>query len=719
MATDGNSHEQPAADESPQLLQEFPFSTPGDWRQLVEKELKGAPFDKKLVSKTYEGIDLQPIYTQEDSAGLPHLDSLPGFPPYVRGGSAAGYRGQAWAVAQELTYATPAAWNSAARHDLDHGQTALTIVLDAATLQGLDPDQAPADTVGRGGLSLATVDDLAAALDGVDLGKVPLFFQAGSVGVPVAALLAALAQRRGLATSALQGAIAFDPLGGLAQTGSLPTSLARAYDEMAQLSLWAQEHAPQVQTIAVNGQPYHDGGGSAVQELAFALATAVDYIRALQERGLEIDAIAPRIRFAFSVGANFFTELAKLRAARLLWAQIVAAFGGQAEAQKMTLHARTSRWNTTALDPHVNLLRSTVEAFAGVAGSCDSLHVGYFDEAIQPPDEFSRRIARNTHLILSAEAHLSKVVDPAGGSWYVEKLTDDVARRAWELFQTVESKGGMAQALQAGFPQQQIAKIAGQRAAALATRKDILVGTNMYPNTKEKALADHTPDYAAITRERADALASYRSAKHAASAPLDTLRAADAGTLVAGAIAAAAAGATLGEINGALRQGADAGLTITAIPTQRGSAPFEALRAASEAYLAKTGARPRIFLANMGPLLQHKARADFSTAFFQVGGFDVLGNSGFATVEEAAAAAKAADTAAVVICSTDATYPELVPPLAQLIKAERPDTLLILAGYPTDQVESYKAAGIDEFIHLRADVYHVLARVLQTIGVTA
>lgn len=713
MASNGSARDQQ------RLMEEFPSATPEEWRKLVEKDLKGAPFEKRLVTKTYEGIDVQPVYTQENIDGLPHLGSLPGFSPYVRGSAAAGFA-RSWELCQELPYSLPADWNSAARHDLDHGQTALNLVFDQATLNGQDPDHADATTVGRSGLSLATLSDLATTLDGIDLAAVPLFMQAGASALPIAALLAALVQQQGQDPAQLSGCVAMDPLGVLARDGTLPLSLDRAYAEMAQLTGWALEHAPKLQTIAVSGHPYHDGGGSAVHELGFVIATAVAYLRAMQERGLDIQQTAPQVRASFSVSPNFFTELAKLRAARLLWAQVVAAFGGDEAAQKLNIHVRSSRWNTTALDPYVNMLRATVEAFAGIAGSANSIHVSSFDAAIQPPDEFARRIARNTQLVLDAEAHLGKVSDPAGGSWYVEYLTDAIARKAWELFQEVERQGGMAQALQAGFPQQLVAQTAAQRSAALATRRDILVGVNRYANIQEKAVPDHQPDYAAIAKRRAEQIASHRAmsadGRSTVATKIEQLH--NAATLD-GAIAAALAGATLGEITAALRADDSARPTITPISQVRGSEPFEQLRAAAAAYLSRTGGRPQVFLANMGPVAQHKARADFATDFFQIGGFAVLNNMGFTTVEEAAQAAVNAGAPVVVICSTDATYPELAPPLTQQIKAARPDTLVILAGYPADQVESHKAAGVDEFIHVRADVYSILARAMEKIGVLA
>jgi methylmalonyl-CoA mutase len=415
-------------------------------------------------------------------------------------------------------------------------------------------------------------------------------------------------------------------------------------------------------------------------------------------------------------------EVAKLRAARMLWAKVVAAFGGNEASQKMTMHGRTSAWNKTVYDPYVNMLRTTTEAFAGIVAGCDSLHVSCFDEAVRLPDEFSRRIARNSQIILQKESHLTQVIDPAGGSWYVEQLTDTLAKKAWQLFQTVEQQGGMFKALQAGFPQEQVAKTAQERANNLAQRKDIMVGTNMYPNLSEKRLEVRGPDYAALHKKRANYVSDYRTEMDnpQSTLVLDKLANilnADSAHLVEAAIEAALTGATLGEIARTARTGDEAKTTLKAIGVHRGAEMFESLRRAAEAYQSKTGSLPRAFLANMGPIPQHKARADYASGFLQVGGFAIIGNNGFATVAEAAQAALASGAPLVVICSTDETYPELVPPLVESIKAAKPETLVVLAGYPTEHVEAFKAAGVDEFVHVRANVYNTLAQLQQKLGI--
>ncbi len=700
--------------ENAPLFQDFPVPSYEEWRQVTEKSLKGGSFEKKLITRTYEGINLQPMYRQEDAADLEHAKTLPGFAPYVRSTRAAGYLANPWDIAQELPYPTPKLFNEALRYDLERGQTSAVLRLDRPSFVGQDPDQAQEGEVGRDGVSIASVADLAEALDGLDLEQIPLIIHAPVVGLPIAALLAGLAKQQGKALDKLNVWIETDPLSALARYGEIPMSIEQAYDEMASLTAWAAQNAPAMRTIGVHTNPYHNSGCNAVQELAFALATGVSYIRALQERGLDIDAIATRMRFSFAVGTNLFMEIGKLRAARILWSQVVGAFGGGEEAQKMVMHARTSHFNKTEYDPYVNMLRTTVEAFGGAIGGTDSMHVGQFDEIFREPDVFSRRIARNTHLILQEECHFMRLIDPAGGSWYIETLTDTLAREAWKQFQEIEKQGGMLQALQAGTPQEQTDAIAKERAKALATRRDVLVGTNMYPNLYEKKLDKRQPDYAAAYKERSAAVK-----RGAASDALAAVGSASGAARVEAAVAAAQAGATLNELTTSLRAGGSTSLSVKPLRVHRGSEMFEALRKNAEAYKESTGKLPQVFLANMGPIVQHKARADFATGFLEVSSFEMIRPNGFATPDEAAKAAIDSGARIVVICSTDDTYPDIVPPLTQALKAADSGIQVIVAGYPQDHVESFKAAGVDDFIHLRANCYQMNVQLQQKIGVSA
>ncbi|GAK57506.1 methylmalonyl-CoA mutase [Candidatus Vecturithrix granuli] len=723
MSSDRQHTDQSAAGGQPRLLSEFPYPTYEEWYDEAVKLLKGAPFEKKMLTKTYEGITLQPIYTQKDVEGRPHIESLPGFAPYLRGNTAGGYQEQPWQIAQEISCATPREVNAALQNDMQRGQTAVNLVFDRASQQGFDPDHARREEIGQGGASVATLEDLKTILEGIDLEDTPIFIQAGIASVSAIALLAALAQTSQKAFGKLQGGVVNDPLGVLASEGTLPYSIDTAYKKMAAATNWAVNQAPQFKTIGAQGALYHNSGANAVQELAFTIATGVEYLRAMQHAGLSVNDVAPRMFFVFGVGTHYFMEIAKLRAARVLWTKIVKAFDGNAEAQKMTIHVRTSSWNTTVYDPYVNMLRTTVESFASVVGGCDSMHIGAFDEPIRPPDEFSRRIARNTHLILKEETHLDKTIDPAGGSWYVESLTDELARKAWAAFQEIEKQGGMACAVQAGIPQQESEQIAQQRKANLGTRKDVLIGTNMYPNLDEKPLEARDID-AAVQKARADEVARYRitqggNAASLLAEKLPKLLQSSPGGVMPMLIEAVASGATLGELEKSSIPAGDSGISVKPVTIHRGAEMFETLRKAAEAYAARTGARPKIFMANMGPIPQHKARADFSIGFFEVGGFEMLKNDGFPTVDEAANAALASGAPAVIICSTDETYPEIVPVLTQKIKTAKPETIMILAGYPQEHVEAFKQAGIDEFIHIRANLHDIVANLMNKLGILA
>ena len=700
------------------LLSEFPASTPAEWRKAAEALLKGAPFEKRLVTPTVEGISTQPIYGKEDlPAGI---DQVPGADQFVRGRRAAGYLSGGWAVSQEVPGATADAFNAAALSAVESGQTELNIVLDAASGGGLDPDLARPGQVGARGLSLATMADVRAALRGVRLDKVALYVRSGASGLPVASLLFAYARERNVALGALRGGLILDPLCVLARDGALAMSLEQAWRELALLTSFCAEQAPALETIGVRTQPYHDGGCDAVQELAFALATGAEYLRALLQRDLPVDVVAPRMRFAFSVGSDFFMELSKLRAARLAWSQVVEAFGGAPASRAMKLHARTSLWNKTLIDPHVNILRATTEAFSAVLGGCDSLHVGAFDEPAGQTDDLSRRLARNTQVILAEECEARRVIDPAGGSYYVEWLTDQVARKAWALFQDLEQRGGMAAALKSGYPQGLVAATAEKRLAAVGQRRTSVVGVNNYPNPSETPLTRKADDGEALHARRVHEVTAARAASDVRQdaevmARLDVLsRAAPAG-LLAAAVDAAAAGATLGEISRTVRLGDEAPAACAAVPARRWSEPYEELLAACERARQATGATPRVFQANVGPSRGYRARADWTTSFFRVGGFDVLSDRDFETPALAAEAARASGARVAVICSSDEAYAATVPTLAPMLKAA--GLRVLVAGAGGEQEAAWRAAGVDDFVNVRVNNHELLKGLLHGLGV--
>ena len=697
-------------------LDEFTPPTDEEWKAACEALLKGAPFEKKMFTKTYEGITFDPMYTRKHTEDILPKGVMPGMGDYLRGVDAAGYIGKPWGIAQACDETLPAENNELLRHEHDKGATIYHIVLDTASRTGVDARQA--ETVGDTGTSVTTVEDMHVLLTGLDLAKFPLYVYAGANAVPLLALVAAARRASGEDMAEVRGIVGADPIGALAADGKLPASLDAYYDNLAAAARWATVNAPHLRTVFVRSDVYSNGGANDVQEVASVLATATAYLRALCERGLTIDEAASQIAFAFSMGANFFLQIAKLRAVRPLWAQIVGAFGGSAEAQKMRIHARPALFFKTIYDPYVNMLRNTTEIFSGVVGGIDSFESAPFDEPIRKGDEFSRRIARNVQIMLQEEFGLLQPIDPAGGSWAVETLTRQMKEKIWAEFQRIEKEGGIIAALRAGSLQESVAAVLAARFKNADLRRDRIVGNNMYPNMTETLLETRAEDTAALKAQRTADIDAYLSdidVKHRDEA-LASLRQAHS---VDNAVEAALAGATIAELMTAVTEGNGAE-TVTAIAPHRWSERFEALRQRTEEYKAEKNDNVKIFLANMGPIPQHKARADFTTGFLQVGAFEVLGNDGFKTVEEAADAARASGADAVVICSTDATYPEIVPALAPKLHEVLPKARVFLAGAaPKDLLETYKEAGIDEYISVRANCYEILESLQKQKGMIA
>ena len=697
-------------------LDEFTPPTDEEWKAACEALLKGAPFEKKMFTKTYEGITFDPMYTRKHTEDILPKGVMPGMGDYLRGVDAAGYIGKPWGIAQACDETLPAENNELLRHEHDKGATIYHIVLDTASRTGVDARQAEA--VGDTGTSVTTVEDMHVLLTGLDLAKFPLYVYAGANAVPLLALVAAARRASGEDMAEVRGIVGADPIGALAADGKLPASLDAHYDSLAAAARWATVNAPHLRTVFVRSDVYSNGGANDVQEVASVLATATAYLRALCERGLTIDEAASQIAFAFSMGANFFLQIAKLRAVRPLWAQIVGAFGGSAEAQKMRIHARPALFFKTIYDPYVNMLRNTTEIFSGVVGGIDSFESAPFDEPIRKGDEVSRRIARNVQIMLQEEFGLLQPIDPAGGSWAVETLTRQMKEKIWAEFQRIEKEGGIIAALRAGSLQESVAAVLAARFKNADLRRDRIVGNNMYPNMTETLLETRAEDTAALKAQRTADIDAYLSdidVKHRDEA-LASLRQAHS---VDNAVEAALAGATIAELMTAVTEGNGAE-TVTAIAPHRWSERFEALRQRTEEYKAEKNDNVKIFLANMGPIPQHKARADFTTGFLQVGAFEVLGNDGFKTVEEAADAARASGADAVVICSTDATYPEIVPALAPKLHEVLPKARVFLAGAaPKDLLETYKEAGIDEYISVRANCYEILESLQKQKGMIA
>jgi len=698
---------------------EFTVPTTEEWIEACNALLKGRPFDKVMYTKNYEGITFDPIYTLRKSKDILPTDDYPGMGDFLRGSTVNGYVGEPWGIAQACDLTLPEENNELLKHEIDKGSTVYHVRVDKATLAGVDVKDT--DKPGDGGVSLTTVEDAHTLINGLELCKIPFMLYAGESATRLLALTAAALKAEGKDVSKLRGVIGADPIGELVENGKTKASLDSLYDEMAAAIRWAKKNAPGLRTILVRSDAFMDGGAESVQEVAYTYSVAVEYVRQLLKRGISLHDIATSLEFEFNQGANFFMEIAKLRAAREIWANIMAAFGAEEADRASYVHGRPAKFTKTVIDPYVNMLRNCTQSFSSVVGGVDTYESEPFDELIRKGDEFSRRIARNVHIMLQEEFGMLRPIDPAGGSWAVETLTKQMAEKIWAKFQAVEQAGGIINALQSGDVQKAVATVLADRFKKLDFRKDRAVGVNMYPNMTEEPLDPRPEDYDALRKELNAAVEKYLADvdTKAAGEALAAVKAAEADGLIDAEIKAFGAGATIGQVAAADVK-APGDITVEPIAKHHWTERFEALRRDTEAYVAKTGKNVEVFLANMGPIPQHKARADFSTSFLQVGEFNVHLNDGFQDGEDGTRYEKCVKAAqeipydCAVICSTDATYPEDVPALAPLLKKALPEgaTLFLAGAAPKDKVEEYKAAGIDEFISVSANCYEIL-RALQ------
>lgn len=685
---------------------DFPAASYADWRKLVEADLGGVPFEKKLVTHTYEGIDIQPVYTRQDFDASRDPLGFPGLPTFVRGAQPLAQVLTGTDLRQQYAEPDPAAANRAILADLAGGVTSVELLLDAAAAQGFDPgDDDAATLAGQSGLMAYCVDDLQAALANVNLTAVGVAIVPGAAYAPVAAMLTELWQRRNVPPDQARGAFNADPLAVLAREGRLPRSVDQALAELGELAAWTSANLPRVTAVAVDTSPYHHAGATAAQDLAIAMATAAAYLRAMTAAGLGVDTAARQVLFRLSLGTHHFLAIAKLRAARRLWARVVEAAGGSDTAAAMQIHARVSDRVLTVRDPYVNILRNTVGVFAAILGGAQVVASVPLDQVVGPADDFTRRVARNTLLILEEEAHLNRVVDPAGGSWFLDRITTDLAAEAWKIFQEIERRGGMLAVLESGWIASEIEAAFAPRAKDIARRKEGITGVSEFPNVAEEPIERTIPDIAALRRAAID-----RVSKKGKAAPASIAN-------FAGMLDAAANGATIGQLARALGFH-QSPARIEPLPARSFAEPFEELRDAADAWQAKHGTRPRVFLANLGPVAHHTARATYSKNFFEAGGFEVLANEGFRDAPAAAAAFQESGATIAVICSSDKLYPELVPTTAAALKLSGARSV-VLAGNPGENETAWRAAGVDRFIFMKCDVLATLRDMLREEGVLA
>ncbi len=610
--------------EDNKLFSEFPPVSTEKWEEAINKDLKGADYDKKLVWHTIEGFNVKPYYRAEDLEGLEYLDSNPGQQPYTRGKQTGG---NVWEVRQDIHVADPVEANRIALDAVERGATSL----------GLCAKQ------------IATVDDMAALLKGIYINAVSINFMCSHDYLSVLRLYVDYAKREGYNPAELRGSCDFDMFRYALTHGRFHRGEEGDLQMAKELVEYAHQELPKFRVLTVGSNLLHNAGSNIVQELGFGLAAANELVARLTDLGCKMEHVGRSIVLSVGVGSTYFMEIAKIRAARLLWSKIVDQYKPECECPyKLFINATTSRWNQSVYDPYVNMLRSTTEAMSSAIAGADSISVLPFDNAYKEADDFGYRIARNQQLLLKEESYLDKIVDPAAGSYYIENLTNDIAQGAWKHFLEVEEAGGYCKALRSGLVQDAVEATARKRDLDIATRRTTILGTNQYPNLLEKM---------------GDKMEKAGSCHCCCD---------------------------------------DKGDEVRTLRPYRGAEAFEQLRLQTE----RAAHRPRVFLLTYGNLTMRKARAGFATNFFGVAGYEIIDNPGFATPEEGAKAALDSKADVVVLCSSDDEYAELTEPACKMLKGKVKS--LVLAGYPKEMVETYKGYGIDEFIHVKTNVLDCL-----------
>ncbi|MAU41143.1 MAG: methylmalonyl-CoA mutase [Kordiimonas sp.] len=675
-----------------------------DWQELARQELRGRnPAD--LAWETPEGIVVKPLYTSADTSALPE-GGLPGFFPYTRGVKATMYAGRPWTVRQYAGFSTAEESNAFYRRNLAAGQKGLSVAFDLATHRGYDSDHPRVvGDVGKAGVAIDSVEDAKILFDGIPLDQMSVSMTMNGAVIPCMAFYIVAAEEQGVAQEQLAGTIQNDILKEFMVRNTYIYPPQPSMRIIADIIAYTSAHMPKFNSISISGYHMQEAGATQLQELAFTLADGMEYVRAAQSRGMDIDAFAPRLSFFFAIGMNFFMEVAKLRAARTLWAQIMQSLGAKnPKSMMLRTHCQTSGVSLTEKDPYNNVIRTTVEAMAAALGGTQSLHTNALDEAIALPTDFSARIARNTQLVLQEETGLCNVVDPLGGSYYVESLTHELVDGAWSLIQEIEEMGGMTKAVEAGLPKLKIEEAAARKQARIDRGEEVVVGVNKYPLAQEEPLDILDVDNAAVREAQIARLIKMRAERDEAAcqAALDAVTAAaqSDGNLLAAAIDAARARASLGEISDAMekvfgRHKAEV-KSISGVygAAYEGDEGFAAIQKRIDEFAAQQGRRPRMLVVKMGQDGHDRGAKIIATAFADLG-FDVDVGPLFQTPEEAARQAIENDVHVIGVSSLAAGHKTLVPALSAALKAEGADDIMIICGgvIPQQDYGALKAAG--------------------------
>ncbi len=695
--------------------------TKADWKALADKESKG----RALTRDTPEGITLKTVYEPQDVDGID--SGFPGLPPYTRGPYATMYAGRPWTIRQYAGFSTAEESNAFYRRNLAAGQKGLSVAFDLATHRGYDSDHPRvAGDVGKAGVAIDSVEDMKLLFDGIPLDEMSVSMTMNGAVIPIMAFYIVAGEEQGVARDKLSGTIQNDILKEFAVRNTYIYPPEPSMRIVSDIIAYTSAEMPKFNSISISGYHMHEAGATAVQEMAYTLADGMEYVRAAIKSGLEIDAFAPRLSFFWGIGMNLFMEVAKMRAARTLWAKIMTDLGAKFEKSKLLrTHCQTSGVSLTEQDPYNNIIRTTIEALAATLGGTQSLHTNSFDEAIALPTDFSARIARNTQLILAEESGITAVADPLGGSWYVEALTRELEDKARALIDEVEAHGGMTKAVAEGLPKQRIEEAAAERAAKVDTGETVIVGVNKYRLPEEAHLDILEVDNAKVRAGQIARLEAMRAARDegVARAALDALEAGAKGdaNLLALAVDAARARCSLGEISDAMERVFGRYHTtphpVSGVYGKRDDARWKGALEGTKAVTQRLGRKPRMMVAKMGQDGHDRGANLVSSAFGDLG-FEIVAGPLFQTPQEAADTAIAEAVDVVGASSLAAGHKTLIPELIAALKdAGRADIKVVAGGViPPQDYDFLRQAGVQAIFGPGTNLADAADEVLRLLG---
>ncbi|MDA8140812.1 MAG: methylmalonyl-CoA mutase [Desulfobacteraceae bacterium] len=675
------------------------------WKTLVAKQLKGKSADT-LNWATPEGITVKPVYTEQDLEALEHLGSVPGMPPFVRGPMATMYAGRPWTIRQYAGFSTAKASNAFYRRNLAAGQMGLSVAFDLATHRGFDSDHPRVvGDVGKAGVAIDSVEDMKVLFDQIPLDKMSVSMTMNGAVIPIMGMYIVAAEEQGVKHDQLNGTIQNDILKEYLTRNTYIYPPVPSMRIVADIIASCSKEMPKFNTVSISGYHMMEAGANSVLQLAFTLADGLEYVRAALKAGLDIDDFAPRLSFFFGVGMNFFMEIAMLRAARFLWHELVSRFNPKdARSTMLRTHVQTSGWSLTQQDPYNNVIRTTLEALAAVLGGTQSLHTNSFDEAVGLPTDFSARIARNTQLIIQEESQVCHVVDPLGGSYYIEALTAAMIEEARKIIAEVEKLGGMAKAIETGMPKMRIEESAARRQARIDQGLDVIVGVNKF-QIKENPLEDVLAVSEEVRMEQIERIRvvkSLRDQKKVDKALADLSEAAKGnGNLLEACLPAVRARATVGEISDAMEKAFGRFVATTQVISgiyaseYKDPALIDSLRKRTGDFMEREGRRPRILLAKMGQDGHDRGIKVVATAFADFG-FDVDISPMFQTPEEVARMAMENDVHVVGISTLAAGHKTLVPQLIANLRKNGTEEIKVVVGgvIPPVDYEYLRISGV-------------------------